>query len=167
MRRCWLKGSKGVISGRMPQLNPHTKEEKKAAPTVVEVKLFPGKALDASVFAEKFNAANECGRTIKGIKQHTNTVVSDQSVIAEPNEEKNEFTITARNNTTPPTQVPYKAATKRLKPGQAALKSGQYITVGPRGGQGKEITSTKGNTLPPAPGSAYKLVDGTKNKSGK
>jgi len=56
-----------------------------------------------------------------------------------------------------------------LKPGQSAPKSGQYVTVGPRGGQGKEITSTKGNTLPPAPvsGSTYKLVDGTKNKSGR
>jgi len=55
-----------------------------------------------------------------------------------------------------------------LKPGQTAPKSGQYVTIGPRGGQGKEITSTKGNTLPPAPqpGSTYKLVDGTKNKSG-
>lgn len=56
----------------------------------------------------------------------------------------------------------------KLKPGQPAPKSGQYVTVGPRGGQGKEITSTKGNTLPPAPaGSTYKLVDGTKNKSGR
>jgi len=56
-----------------------------------------------------------------------------------------------------------------LKPGQQAPKSGQYVTVGPRGGKGKEITSTKGNTLPPAqtPGSTYKLVDGTKNKSGR
>lgn len=56
-----------------------------------------------------------------------------------------------------------------FKPGQPAPKSGQYVTVGPRGGHGKEITSTKGNTLPPAPtaGSTYKLVDGTKNKSGR
>jgi putative alpha-1,2-mannosidase len=58
---------------------------------------------------------------------------------------------------------------KGFKPGQAAPASGQYKTIGPRGGQGKEITSTKGNTLPPAPtpGSTYKLVDATKNKSGK
>jgi len=58
---------------------------------------------------------------------------------------------------------------KNLKPGQSAPKSGQYITIGPRGGQGKEITSTKGNSLPPSqtPGSTYKLVDGTKNKSGR
>ena len=57
----------------------------------------------------------------------------------------------------------------KLKPGQPAPKSGQYETVGPRGGQGKEITSTKGNPLPPTdkPGSTYKLVDPTKNKSGR
>jgi hypothetical protein len=56
-----------------------------------------------------------------------------------------------------------------LKPGMTAPKSGQYVTVGPKGGQGKEITSTKGNTLPPAqkPGTTYKLVDPTKNKSNK
>lgn len=57
---------------------------------------------------------------------------------------------------------------KGLKPGQPAPKSGQYVTIGPRGGKGNEVTSTKGNPLPPAPksGSTYKLVDGTKNKSG-
>lgn len=54
-----------------------------------------------------------------------------------------------------------------LKPGQPAPKSGQYETIGPRGGKGHEVTSTKGNPLPPAekPGSTYKLVDATKNKS--
>jgi hypothetical protein len=54
-----------------------------------------------------------------------------------------------------------------LKPGTPAPKSGQYVTLGPRGGQGKEVTSTKGNPLPPAqkPGTTYKLVDSTKNKS--
>jgi len=58
---------------------------------------------------------------------------------------------------------------KNLKPGQPAPKSGQYKVIGPRGGEGKEITSTKGNPLPPSekPGSTYKLVDPTKNKSGK
>lgn len=58
---------------------------------------------------------------------------------------------------------------KNLKPGQAAPKSGQYETVGPRGGRGNEITSTKGNPLPPTPkpNSTYKLVDPTKNGSGR
>ena len=56
-----------------------------------------------------------------------------------------------------------------LKPGSPAPKSGQYQTIGPRGGKGSEITSTKGNPLPPTqtPGSTYKLVDATKNKSNK
>lgn len=56
-----------------------------------------------------------------------------------------------------------------LKPGQRAPKSGQYIVVGPKGGLGIEITSTKGNVLPPAQTrhSTYKLVDATKNKSGR
>lgn len=41
--------------------------------------------------------------------------------------------------------------------------------VGPRGGKGHEVTATKGETLPPttSPGSTYKLVDATKNKSGR
>ncbi len=56
-----------------------------------------------------------------------------------------------------------------LKPGQKAPNSGQYQQVGPRGGQGKEVTVTKGEPLPPAQqsGTTYKLVDATKNKSGK
>lgn len=57
-----------------------------------------------------------------------------------------------------------------FKPGDKAPKSGQYGIFGSRGGNtGKEITSTKGNTLPPTdkPGQTYKLVDGTKNKSGR
>jgi len=55
-----------------------------------------------------------------------------------------------------------------LKPGQNAPASGQYVTVGPRGGQGKEVTVPKGHNLPPTPipGSSYTLVDPTKNKSG-
>lgn len=60
--------------------------------------------------------------------------------------------------------------TKNYKPGEKAPASGQYEVVGPRGGKtGKEITSTKGNVLPPSDksGQSYKLVDGTKNKSGK
>lgn len=60
--------------------------------------------------------------------------------------------------------------TSGLKPGQTAPKSGQYAVIGPRGGNTrKEITSEKGNTLPPTTktGSTYNLVDPTKNKSGK
>ena len=55
-----------------------------------------------------------------------------------------------------------------LKPGETAPKSGQYQEQGPRGGKGREVTSTKGEPLPPTtkPGSTYKLVDPTKNKSG-
>lgn len=55
------------------------------------------------------------------------------------------------------------------KPGQKAPASGQYRQIGPRGGKGKEVTVVKGEPLPPAPskGTTYKLVDPTKNKSGK
>ncbi len=62
-----------------------------------------------------------------------------------------------------------KDKTSGLKPGQGAPKSGQYQQVGPRGGKGHEVTATKGETLPPttSPGSTYKLVDATKNKSGR
>lgn len=58
---------------------------------------------------------------------------------------------------------------KGLKPGQTAPASGQYQTVGPRGGKGNEVTVSKGETLPPTPtpGSSYNLVDPSKNKSGK
>lgn len=60
-------------------------------------------------------------------------------------------------------------AKKNLKPGQKAPASGQYQQIGPRGGKGKEVTSVKGERLPPTPskGAEYKLVDPTKNKSGK
>ena len=56
-----------------------------------------------------------------------------------------------------------------LKPGDTAPKSGQYQQIGPRGGKGREVTSVKGEKLPPAttPGSTYKLVDPSKNKSGR
>ncbi len=56
-----------------------------------------------------------------------------------------------------------------LKPGQTAPKSGQYETVGPRGGKGPEVTVPKGHVMPPTttPGSTYKLVDPSKNKSGR
>lgn len=58
---------------------------------------------------------------------------------------------------------------KQLKPGQTTPTSGQYQTIGPRGGKGTEITSTKGNPLPPTqtPNSTYKLVDATKHKGKK
>jgi len=56
-----------------------------------------------------------------------------------------------------------------LKPGKEAPKSGQYQEIGPKGGKGREVTSVKGEPLPPStkPGSTYKLVDATKNKSNK
>lgn len=56
-----------------------------------------------------------------------------------------------------------------LKPGQRAPASGQYGQVGPRGGKGREITAVRGEPLPPTTkkGSTYKLVDPTKNKSGR
>ena len=58
---------------------------------------------------------------------------------------------------------------KHFKPGDTAPRSGQYLTIGPRGGKGREITAPKGITLPPTPlpGSSYILVDPTKNKSGR
>jgi hypothetical protein len=56
-----------------------------------------------------------------------------------------------------------------LKPGETAPKSGQYREVGPRGAKRREVTSTKGEPLPPTTrsGSTYTLVDPTKNKSGR
>ena len=61
-----------------------------------------------------------------------------------------------------------KKASKGLKPGQKAPASGQYQQVGPRGGKGREVTTVKGERLPPTttPGSSYDLVDRSKNKSG-
>lgn len=54
------------------------------------------------------------------------------------------------------------AKTKGLPPGTPTPKSGQYR---PSKGGG-EVTSTKGNPLPPAPkkGTTYDLVDETKHK---
>lgn len=60
--------------------------------------------------------------------------------------------------------------TNNLKPGEKAPASGQYGVVGPRGGKtNKEVTSVKGESLPPTqkPGQTYTFVDPTKNKSGK
>jgi hypothetical protein len=61
------------------------------------------------------------------------------------------------------------AKTSGLKPGQEAPASGQYTTIGPKGGKGNEITVSKGETLPPTPkkGSTFTLTDPSKNKSGK
>lgn len=61
-------------------------------------------------------------------------------------------------------------ANQPLKPGTPAPASGQYERVGPRGGgSGKEVTGVKGKPLPPtpAPGGGYRIVDRTKNKSGR
>lgn len=57
----------------------------------------------------------------------------------------------------------------KLKSGTTAPKSGQYVEVGPRGGEKKEITISKGETLPPTEkkNSSFKLVDPSKNKSGR
>ena len=58
---------------------------------------------------------------------------------------------------------------KSYKPGETSPASAQYRVVGPRGGDtGKEITSVKGETLPPTskPGQHYEIADRTKNKSG-
>jgi hypothetical protein len=61
------------------------------------------------------------------------------------------------------------AMAREFKPGQHAPASGQYQQIGPRGGPGKEVTVTKGEPLPPTPsaGGSYRLVDRTKNKSGR
>ncbi len=61
-------------------------------------------------------------------------------------------------------------ANKPLKPGEAAPRSGQYGVLGPRGGDtGREVTSVRGEPLPPTPkpGMTYVLNDATKNKSGR
>lgn len=61
------------------------------------------------------------------------------------------------------------ANSKGLKPGDTAPYSGQYQEIGPRGGKGREVTSVKGERLPPTTksGSSYNLVDRSKNKSGR
>lgn len=54
-----------------------------------------------------------------------------------------------------------------LRPGEMTPRSGQYEVRGPRGGRsGVEVTSTKGNPLPPTPraGMGYRLADPTKHK---
>lgn len=61
------------------------------------------------------------------------------------------------------------AKTNGLKPGQTAPASGQYQTIGPKGGKGNEVTVSKGEKMPPTPkpNSTYILVDPSDNKSGK
>ena len=57
-----------------------------------------------------------------------------------------------------------------LKPGNRATRSGQYEIIGSRGAStGVERTVVKGGPLPPTPksGQTYKLVDPTKNGSGR
>jgi hypothetical protein len=56
-----------------------------------------------------------------------------------------------------------------IRPGQKAPASGQYQQIGPRGGKGPEVTSVKGEPMPPShqKGATYTLVDPSKNKSGK
>jgi hypothetical protein len=56
-----------------------------------------------------------------------------------------------------------------LRPSQVAPASGQYQEVGPRGGKGREVTTVKGERLPPSTksGSTYNFVDPSKNKSGR
>lgn len=58
--------------------------------------------------------------------------------------------------------------TTGLAPGSRVPLSGQYQQVGPRGGRGAEVTSVRGERLPPTPkpGMTYNLVDPTNNKSG-
>jgi hypothetical protein len=57
-----------------------------------------------------------------------------------------------------------------LKPGNRAPASGQYERVGPRGGRtGHEVTVVRGEPLPPTPNprSTYRIVDRTRNDSGR
>ena len=59
---------------------------------------------------------------------------------------------------------------KTYRPGEKAPASGQYEIVGPRGGKtGEERTVVRGEPMPPTPSKRqqYKIVDRTKNKSGK
>lgn len=62
-------------------------------------------------------------------------------------------------------------ASKRgpFRPGEVALRSGQYRETGPQGEKGREVTVVKGDRLPPttAPRRTYRLVDPTHNKAGR
>ncbi len=56
--------------------------------------------------------------------------------------------------------------TRKLKSGNITPISGQYEKIGPRDARkGIEVTSVKGNRLPPSKkGDSFKLVDKTKHK---
>lgn len=59
---------------------------------------------------------------------------------------------------------------RAFKPGSKAPYSGQYEILGPRGGRtGQERTVVRGEPFPPtpAPSMRYKLVDPTRNGSGR
>lgn len=55
----------------------------------------------------------------------------------------------------------------RYKPGTPAPNSGQYVEIGPRGGNHgpNEITAIEGKPLPPTqtPGCTWQLVDATRH----
>ena len=53
-----------------------------------------------------------------------------------------------------------------LKPGQSAPVSCIYQEIGPRGGKGTQVTSVKGERLPPTDtkGGTYTLVTPAKHK---
>lgn len=58
---------------------------------------------------------------------------------------------------------------KSIKPGSPVPESGQYVQVGPRGGQQgpEEATLVQGEPAPPTskPGNEWQLVDSTKHKN--
>ena len=53
-----------------------------------------------------------------------------------------------------------------LKPGETVPVSGIYQEIGPRGGLGTQVTSVKGEPLPPAAskGGTYTLIKAAKHK---
>ncbi|HSK69079.1 MAG TPA: YjzC family protein [Candidatus Limnocylindria bacterium] len=58
---------------------------------------------------------------------------------------------------------------EKLKPGDKAPASGQYLVIGRLGfSTGKEVTAVKGQPLPPTEdeGQTYVLKDATDNESG-
>jgi hypothetical protein len=59
------------------------------------------------------------------------------------------------------------AKPKGLTPGTKVPVSGIYQEIGPRGGKGTQVTSVKGEPLPPSAtkGGTYNLVTPAKHKS--
>ena len=55
---------------------------------------------------------------------------------------------------------------KGLKPGETVPISGIYQEIGPRGGKGTQVTSVKGEPLPPTAtkGGTYQLNKAAKHK---